>query len=234
MLLVDPWCAGGIAEQPIELQSRNVVAFAGARPQRLVIEDRDVAAPIADQPGFLQAPHHLGDGRSPDTEHHSEEFMGEQKIVRRHAVARHQEPAATTLFNLVKVDACRRLRDLVEERMGITKRDQVQCRAALEFAAKNAGVHPERRPGNLDVNRGRCLAVAKTNRQSHDPFVADGADLGAGAVGGRDHERSKPVDGKINMVNRTRCLIEAFSVVEHDWRQMRPQPLVIIIRQERE
>src|SRR5260370_17041231 len=60
MLLVDPWCAGGIAEPPIELQSRNVVAFAGARPQRLVLEDRAVAAPIPHQPAFFQPPPHLG------------------------------------------------------------------------------------------------------------------------------------------------------------------------------
>jgi len=89
--------------------------------------------------------------------------MGEQEIVRRHAVR-----ASSGASGNNAVQPCEGglhaagLRDLVEERMGITKRDQVQCRAALEFAAKNAGVHPERRPGNLDVNRGRCLAVAET------------------------------------------------------------------------
>src|ERR1700716_2712671 len=36
------------------------------------------------------------------------------------------------------------------------------------------------------------------------------------------------------MFDRTRCLIEAFSVIEHVLRQMRPQPLIIGIRQERE
>ena len=36
------------------------------------------------------------------------------------------------------------------------------------------------------------------------------------------------------MFDRTRCLIEAFFVIERDLRQMRPQPLIIGIRQERE
>src|ERR1019366_9995401 len=36
------------------------------------------------------------------------------------------------------------------------------------------------------------------------------------------------------MFDWTRCLIEAFLVIEDDMRQMRAQPLVIVIRQERE
>ena len=81
MLLVGPWRDGRIAKQPIEFQSRDVVAFAGPLLQSLVIEDGDVAAPIPDKPCLLQASHHIGDRRSPDTEHHSQEFVGEQKIA---------------------------------------------------------------------------------------------------------------------------------------------------------
>ena len=112
-----------------------------------------MTAPIADKPGFLQAPHYIGDRRSTDTEHHSQKFMRQQIIVRRHAVARHQKPAATTLFNLVEVSAGRRLCNLVEEGMGVAKHDQMQCRASFQLAAKNMGVQSESCPGDLDVNR---------------------------------------------------------------------------------
>jgi hypothetical protein len=79
--LIGPWRHGGIAKQSVKFQFRNLVAFAGAVQQRLVIEDGDMAAPIADQPGSLQSPHDIGDRGSPDAEHHSKELVGEQKIA---------------------------------------------------------------------------------------------------------------------------------------------------------
>ena len=81
MRLVGPRRERGIAEQPVKFQSRYVVAFAGAGPQSLLIEDGDVAAPISDEPCFLQASHDIGDGCSPHAEHHSEKFMGQQEIA---------------------------------------------------------------------------------------------------------------------------------------------------------
>ena len=83
----------------------------------------------------------------------TQEFVGEQKVAGWHPVAGHQQPAATALFHLVQVGAGCRLRDLVEEGMGIAEHDQVQCRAPVEFAAEEAGVHGESRPGNLHINR---------------------------------------------------------------------------------
>src|ERR1700730_4359124 len=44
MRLVGPWRDRGVAEQPIEFQFRDVVAFAGALLQCLVIQDGHVAA----------------------------------------------------------------------------------------------------------------------------------------------------------------------------------------------
>ena len=59
------------------------------------------------------------------------------------------------------------------------------------------------------------------------------ADLRAVAVGRRDYQRSDPVDREVDMFDRPRRLIEAFFVIKHDQRQMRAQPLVVVIRQER-
>src|ERR1700730_9321496 len=73
MLLVGPRREPGIAKQPIKFLSRYVVAFAGALPQGLGLENGDMAAPIPDKPRFLQRAHHIGDRGSPDTEHHPQE-----------------------------------------------------------------------------------------------------------------------------------------------------------------
>jgi hypothetical protein len=42
-----------------------------------------------------------------------------ETVSRVHTVRRHQEPAATPLLQQMKRIACRRLRDLIEERLGI-------------------------------------------------------------------------------------------------------------------
>ena len=81
VLFIGPWGHDRIAKQPVKFQFRDLVALAGALPQGLVVEDRDVAAPIADNPGLLQGAHRIGHRRTPDPEHHPQEFMGEQKIV---------------------------------------------------------------------------------------------------------------------------------------------------------
>src|SRR6202011_6131988 len=73
MLLVGPRRERGIAKQPVEFPFRNIVAFAGAVPQTVVIEDRDVAAPITDKPRFLKGPHDIGDRGSPYSQHHPQE-----------------------------------------------------------------------------------------------------------------------------------------------------------------
>ena len=44
----------GIAERPIEFQSRYVAAFAGALPQRFGIADGDMAAPVTDKAGNVR------------------------------------------------------------------------------------------------------------------------------------------------------------------------------------
>ena len=81
VLLAGPRRGGCIAKQPVECALVNVVAFAGPLVQMRVIEDRDMTAPIVDQPRSLQAAHHIGDGRTPHPKHHSQEFMGEKEIA---------------------------------------------------------------------------------------------------------------------------------------------------------
>lgn len=64
MRFIGPWRDRGIAEQPIEFEFRNAVAFAGPLLQRLMIKDPDVAAPIVDQRVAYQLQFVLAGGRS--------------------------------------------------------------------------------------------------------------------------------------------------------------------------
>ena len=70
MPFIGPWRGGRIAQQPIKFQLGDVVAFAGSAMQSLLIEDGDVAPPVADKSGLLQGTHHVGDRGAPHAEHH--------------------------------------------------------------------------------------------------------------------------------------------------------------------
>ena len=108
-----------IIEQTIKLHFGNAVALARAGLQAAAIEDRDVATPIPDEACPLQGARRDGNASPLHPQHHGQEFLCEQKLIRLHAVVRHQHPAATSLLYGMKLVARGRLGDLIEERMRI-------------------------------------------------------------------------------------------------------------------
>src|SRR5579863_3078009 len=109
------------SEQAIKFSLGNAVALAGMADQAAAVDDRDVAAVVADKAGALQSAGRNRNAGTLHAQHHGQEFLREQKLVRLHAVVRHQQPATTSLLYGVKVIARGRLRDLVEEGMRIMK-----------------------------------------------------------------------------------------------------------------
>jgi len=87
-----------IVEQTIELLLGNAVALARATDQAAAIDDRNLAAFVADEAGPLQGAGRSGNACPPDPQHHGQELLREQKLIRVHAVVRHQQPAATSLL----------------------------------------------------------------------------------------------------------------------------------------
>lgn len=110
-----------IGEQTIEFRSGHAIAFAGSVLQALAIDDRDDAALITDQAFTLQGARSSRNACALHPQHHGQELLGEQKFIRIHTVVRHQQPAATSLLQRMKMIARGRLRDLVEEGVSIAK-----------------------------------------------------------------------------------------------------------------
>ena len=88
------------------------------------------------------------------SQHHGQEFLREQKLIRLHAVVRHQQPAATSLIDGMKVIARGGLRDLVEEGVGIMKHHRSHRSASRQFPLEQRCLHSQPGTGNLDVNAG--------------------------------------------------------------------------------
>src|SRR6266545_8245109 len=87
-----------LPEQPIKLGFDDLITFAACRFQSLTVEDRDVAADVADQPGLLQAPGRLGDTLAASSQHVGDELLGEQQFHRPYPVVCEQQPAAESLL----------------------------------------------------------------------------------------------------------------------------------------
>jgi hypothetical protein len=105
----------------IELSFGDAIALAGAFFQSRTVEDGDTAACILDEPGPFERIGGVRYARPSHSEHHGEKLLGEREIARLHTILRHQEPAATPLFQKVKCIASCRLCDLVEECVGIVE-----------------------------------------------------------------------------------------------------------------
>ena len=94
-----------LAEQPIKLGFDDLITFAACRLQSLTVEDCDVAADVANQPGLLQASGRLGDALAASSQHVGDELLGEQQFHRPHPVVGEQQPAAESLLDRVKAVA---------------------------------------------------------------------------------------------------------------------------------
>lgn len=85
----------------VEFPSDQLVAFASSGLEPPSVQDGDHTPPVVGQPLSLQQPNHFGDARSAYPPASGIKLVGERKLVRRHPVLRHQQPAATPLLDRV-------------------------------------------------------------------------------------------------------------------------------------
>ena len=79
------------------------------------IEDREVAAAVADELAPLQRGRGAGDAHTPDAEHVREEFVRDVELAGVGAIAGHQQPARQARFDEVKSRARGGLHELRQE-----------------------------------------------------------------------------------------------------------------------
>ena len=142
-------------KQTIKFLLGNLITFARSLFQARNIQNGNAAAAVGDQPGSLQSASRDCHARPPYAEHHRQELVRQQKLVRIHSVIRHQEPPATTSLQRMVVVASRRLHDLIKKCMGIMNQDCPQGRALVHCFREKRRFHPQSFPRNLYVHAGR-------------------------------------------------------------------------------
>src|SRR6185312_12781892 len=198
--------AEGLAEQAIELPLGDAVALARTLPQAAAVEDGDDATTIADQACSLQGSRRRRDAGALHTQHHRKELLGQQELVGLHPVMGHQHPAAAALLQGVEVVAGGGLRDLIEQRMGVSQHDGAHRGAARQLGAEPCGRHAQARAGHLDIDAGGRPVAAQQQRQADHALVADRADLGPLAAG---HGVDQRADASLDEVDIAEPLARA-------------------------
>src|SRR5512134_3036251 len=95
-----------------ELALDDLVTTASGCFETLPVENADVAPAVTDQISLLQGAGGLGHGDPQYAQHAAQQLLRQTKVIRSHAVARHQEPAGEAGFDQVKTVAGGGLRDL--------------------------------------------------------------------------------------------------------------------------
>jgi hypothetical protein len=103
------------SKQPIEFAPNDSVAFARGFLETFAIQDRDLSAPITDQPCALQSARDDRHTGTPGTEHLGKELVRDIEFITFHPIVRHKEPATTTLLDGVPPIAGGQLRQLREQ-----------------------------------------------------------------------------------------------------------------------
>ena len=144
---------------------------------------------------------------------------------------RHQKPAAAALLQGMEVVARRRLRNLVEQRMGVTEHDRPHRSALRQLGAEASRRHAEAVARHLNVDAGRRAGRSQQQGEADHALVADGADLGCLTVGHGVHERPDAGLYEIDGAKPPMRPIERLPVRQRNLAKVRSKTLIVLARQ---
>jgi hypothetical protein len=110
-----PRAAKTKTKQTVKFAFGNGITLAGKPFEFSPVDNRYLSSPIVDNLPGLQPARNFRHTASPNAKHHSEKFLGKQKLVGLDAIVGHQEPSAAPLVKRVEVGASSRLRYLTEK-----------------------------------------------------------------------------------------------------------------------
>src|SRR6185437_15379246 len=112
-----------LRETPRVVVPHDPVARARQLLQACAIRHRDPAPAVVYRSRGLQPARRNGYGGALNTEHLSEKFLRERKVVRADTILRHEEPARTALFHAMPLVARGALCHLIEYGLGVPQHD---------------------------------------------------------------------------------------------------------------
>src|SRR6185437_938601 len=159
----------------------------------------DPAPAVVNRPRGLQPARRNGYGGALNTEHLSEKFLCERKVVGADAILRHEEPARTALFHAMPLVARGALCHLIEYGLGVPQHDLLEGRAPRECAPERGHCQAPCPICYLGYGtRGGPVCPEKHAHPDHS-FLADDGDLDARPLIHRREQRDHALLREIDM-----------------------------------
>jgi len=189
---------------------RGEVTTARTRFQTLAVEDRDLAAAVADQRLPLQGRRCLRYTDATHAEHVGENLVRCVEVIRARAIVRHQQPPCQASLDDVEANAGCRLRDLLHLDVRVAVEPEPQRRAALEFVPQRRRADAQRHSGTVHEMVQRRNRRAEQNGYSDHAFAANQNDLEPGACAERSNQRDGAADREIHVALQHPALVQDF------------------------
>ena len=155
------------------------------------------------------------------------------KVIRSHAIARHQEPAGEAGFDRVKAVARGGLCDLNYPFVDIPVQLSMQGPVLPMFAAEARGCHAQGRSGSLYQGAHRRIIYPERHRNPEHAFAANQADFQRHVSLYQREQGHQRVAGKVDMPDRLPRLIEDLAESQRDRLETGQQTLIFLARQGR-
>src|SRR5688572_31378604 len=179
----------------------DLVAPAGRRLEAGAVEYADIAPVVADQLLPLQGAGGPGHGNPQHAQHVAEYLLRDMKIVRSHAVARHQQPAREAVLHEMETVACRDLSDLDQSLVYVLVQRSMQGPVPSVLAQETTGRHAQGRSASLYHRKRRRLVYSQRQGYAEHAFAADQADFQRHMAFHRGEQGHQRVARKVDMAD---------------------------------
>lgn len=117
----------------------DLVTLASGGFKPIPVQDADFATVVTDQLALAQISGSLGNSDPPHSQHIAEDILRQMKLIRLHAVARHQQPAGETGFDPMKTIARGGLCHLYHQFVDVAVHFSLQLRTPLKLLVEVRG-----------------------------------------------------------------------------------------------
>lgn len=169
-----------VAENAFQRRVDYRIALAAAAFHSMPIQYLYDTSAVLDEPRFLKLARREGHARPRRAQHDRQKLLSEAHGRAAHAVLRHQDPSAQTLFDRMEMQTRRRLRRLCEESSRILLCDMTHCPAVLEGGRERGRRDAQKVARNLYAYFGFDAVSVKHERYACGAFVTDRSDLDGG------------------------------------------------------
>lgn len=193
--------SGQVGDDTVRLLAQSANTFAGAALQAFPVDNRDLAALVADKARLLQPVGYQADGWPSHGKHLSEEIVRQADHVVVDAIPHLNDPAAQAAVGGVKGVACRRLLHLRQHQLAAQQCHLPQQRTFVHGTAEVGHGHAPSRRIDLDDGAHTGGVVAEGGKRPQNGFPTERRGFDRCAILHHGDKGSHAAFDEVNVLN---------------------------------